>query len=99
RMFSIRGGLGRFGLITPLSNHFCTECNRLRVTSDGLLRTCLFADREYRLRGLLRHPALGVDAVRRVLELANRRKPLGVQLLRARTATAVADKAMVGIGG
>ena len=99
RMFAIRGGLGRFGLITPLSNHFCTECNRLRVTSDGWLRTCLFADKEYRLRGLLRHPALGMGAVRRVLELANRRKPLGVQLLRARTATAVADKAMVGIGG
>lgn len=99
RMFSIRDGLGRFGLITPLSNHFCASCNRLRVTSDGWLRTCLFADKEYRLRGLLRHPGLGIEAVRRVLELANRRKPLGVQLLRARTVTAVAGKSMVGIGG
>jgi len=81
KLWGIAGGLGRFGLITPLSDHFCGDCNRLRVTPDGRLRTCLFSDREYRLRPLLRHPKLGVDAVRRVLRLANRRKPLGYQLL------------------
>ena len=54
-------GLGRLGLISPLSSHFCTSCNRLRITSDGALRTCLFDDREYRLRNALRHPKLGID--------------------------------------
>lgn len=81
KLWGIAGGLGRFGLITPLSDHFCGDCNRLRVTPDGRLRTCLFSDREYRLRPLLRHPKLGMDAVRKVLRLANRRKPLGYQLL------------------
>ncbi len=81
KLWGIAGGLGRFGLITPLSDHFCGDCNRLRVTPDGRLRTCLFSDREYRLRPLLRHPKLGMDAVRTVLRLANRRKPLGYQLL------------------
>lgn len=99
RMFAVAGGLGRFGLITPMSNHFCADCNRLRVTSDGLLRTCLFADAEYRLRGLLRHPRLGIDALREVMERANRTKPLGEEILRARRVTAVARKRMAAIGG
>lgn len=99
RMFGIAGGEGRFGLITPMSNHFCASCNRLRVTSDGFLRTCLFADKEYRLRGILRHPRLGLDMLQRVMALANQDKPLGEELLHARRETAVARKRMVSIGG
>lgn len=53
-MHAIRGTKGRFGLITPLSCHFCAGCNRLRLTSDGRLRTCLFDDREYSILPLLR---------------------------------------------
>ncbi len=99
RMFTVAGGRGRFGVISPLSNHFCAACNRLRVTPDGHLRTCLYADKEYRLRGLLRHPLLGDAAVARVMELACHEKPLGVELLRARGAGAVASKGMSRIGG
>ncbi len=100
RLFDIVGGQGRFGVITPMSDHFCGDCNRLRVTSDGRLRTCLFADREYRLRPLLRRPKLGVEAVRRVIALANRRKPLGFRLLeRMRPGLAVAERRMTAIGG
>lgn len=99
RMYAIEGGEGGFGLITAMSNHFCGACNRLRVTSDGFLRTCLFADKEYALRGILRHPRLGVEHVRRVMALANKGKPLGEELLRARREVAVAAKRMVSIGG
>lgn len=99
RLFAIDGGLGRFGLITPMSNHFCASCNRLRVTSDGYLRTCLFADKEYRLRGIVRHPKLGQEALQRVMRRANTDKPLGEEILRARQATEVARKRMVDIGG
>jgi cyclic pyranopterin phosphate synthase len=98
RMFSLVGGLGRLGLITPMSNHFCAACNRLRITSDGRLRVCLFSDKEYRLRGILRHPRLGARFLAAVLERANRKKPLGVELLRQRQG-APAVKAMVSIGG
>ena len=42
RMFALESGKGRMGFITPLTNHFCLSCNRLRMTSDGHLRTCLF---------------------------------------------------------
>ncbi|OGR36330.1 MAG: cyclic pyranopterin phosphate synthase MoaA [Desulfovibrionales bacterium GWA2_65_9] len=100
QMFGIKGGAGRFGLITPLSNHFCGSCNRLRITSGGVLRTCLFSDRVYRLRGALRHPKLGLPAVERILRLASQIKPLGFELLAARRAgEGVCGTAMSAIGG
>ena len=42
------------GFISPLSRHFCSKCNRLRLTADGKLRPCLFSDEEYDLRTALR---------------------------------------------
>ncbi len=103
RMFQVDGGRGRFGVITPLSNHFCNACNRLRVTSDGFLRTCLFADSECALRGILRHPRIdaqrGDAMLRHIFLTATRSKPLGSVLLKARQAVAVAKKNMVSIGG
>ena len=42
------------GFISPMSRHFCGECNRMRLTADGKLRPCLFSDREYDIRGILR---------------------------------------------
>ncbi len=100
RVFEIRGGIGRFGVISPLSNHFCGTCNRLRVTADGRLRTCLFSDQTYRIKGILRHPRLSQDALIRVLQLATRKKPIGVELLRKRQeAGRVCATRMSAIGG
>ena len=47
-------GGGRVGVISPLSEHFCGSCNRLRLTAEGRLRTCLFSSDETDLRPLLR---------------------------------------------
>lgn len=99
RIFKIKGGRGRFGLITPLSNHFCNQCNRLRITADGQLRTCLFSEREYRLRQLLRHPKLGIQYVDRLLNLATRHKPIGFELLEARKSGRLTGRKMNAIGG
>lgn len=49
REFSIAGTDGRVGVISPLSGHFCGDCNRIRITAAGKVRTCLFSDREYDL--------------------------------------------------
>jgi cyclic pyranopterin phosphate synthase len=81
KMYRIAGGLGRFGVISPLSEHFCDSCNRLRITADGKLRTCLFSEREFKLRPMLRNPKLGLPMVRRVIALALRNKPLGYEVL------------------
>lgn len=100
QMYGIVGGQGRLGLITPLSNHFCGACNRLRITSGGVLRTCLFSDRTYRLRAALRHPRLGLPAVSRIIRLALAAKPIGAELLAARRqGRGVSDTAMSSIGG
>lgn len=54
QMYKIKGAKGRIGFISSLSNHFCSTCNRLRLTPDGKLRTCLFSDAETDLKAFLR---------------------------------------------
>lgn len=100
RMYDIKGGKGRLGLISPYTNHFCGTCNRLRLTSDGNLRTCLFSDKVYKLRPILRHPSLGLDVVEKVLNKASRHKPIGNELLQRMPAgQGVCRTRMASIGG
>ena len=54
RLCSLPGAKGKLGLIAPLSYHFCGSCNRLRLTADGKLRTCLFSEEEIDIKGPLR---------------------------------------------
>lgn len=100
RMFDIKGGKGRIGLISPYSNHFCATCNRLRLTSDGKLRTCLFSDKVYQLRPALRHPRLGMKAVECIVREASKKKPIGHDLLkRMPSGQGVCHTRMASIGG
>ena len=55
RTFRIPGALGTVGFISPLGEHFCENCNRLRLTADGRLRSCLVVPAEVTLREALRH--------------------------------------------
>ena len=52
--YRFAGAPGTIGVISPLSHHFCGECNRLRLTADGKLRPCLFSDDEIDVREVLR---------------------------------------------
>ena len=54
KTFQIPGFQGRFGFITSMTDHFCGTCNRLRITSDGNLKVCLFGNSEVSLRDMLR---------------------------------------------
>lgn len=54
RRFKFRGAPGEVGFISPVSEHFCGSCNRLRLTSDGKIRMCLFSDDEVDIRMALR---------------------------------------------
>lgn len=75
RYYRLPGAKGTVGVISPLSHHFCGECNRLRLTADGGLRTCLFSDDELDVRGILR---TGTDEdVRQVIRQALAAKPEG----------------------
>ncbi|HEY5556406.1 GTP 3',8-cyclase MoaA [Acetobacterium sp.] len=44
--YQLPGAKGRVGLINPISKHFCKECNRIRVTTDGKIKPCLHSDHE-----------------------------------------------------
>ena len=54
RRFKIKGTKGEIGLISPMTNHFCATCNRLRLTADGHLRPCLLSDAKVDLMAALR---------------------------------------------
>ncbi len=54
RYFRFAGAAGSVGLITPMTHTYCGSCNRVRLTADGRLRTCLFGDGETDLRTPLR---------------------------------------------
>ena len=64
RYWRFPGAAGTVGFISAMSNHFCSTCNRMRLTADGAIRPCLFSDAEYRVRDALR---AGDD--RRVVEI------------------------------
>lgn len=61
------GAAGSVGVITPMSHTYCASCNRVRLTADGRLRTCLFGDHEVDLRTPLRAGAPLEPHVRRAL--------------------------------
>jgi len=53
RRYVFEDGIGEIGIIAPVSHPFCGQCSRIRVTSDGKIRTCLFSVREHDLAGLM----------------------------------------------
>jgi GTP 3',8-cyclase len=57
RVYRFADGRGKIGFVNPVSEPFCGDCNRIRLTADGRLRTCLFSLNETDLRGPLRSGA------------------------------------------
>jgi len=91
------GAKGRIGFIAALSHHFCNTCNRLRLTADGKLRACLFAEEEVDIKGPLRSGA-SMAALREILRNAAVTKPKG-HLLNEQEAKQVNGRIMQAIGG
>ncbi len=75
RYYRLPGAEGTVGFITPISQHFCYRCNRLRLTADGQLRPCLLSDREIDLRTPLRQGADAEQIKALIVEGINR-KPM-----------------------
>lgn len=72
--FRLRGAAGELGFISPISSHFCNNCNRLRLTPEGRLRACLFSDNEIDLKSHLRNHCSD-EKLRELLITALRNKP------------------------
>ena len=69
KLYRLPGAKGNIGLISPISAHFCGECNRLRLTADGKLKPCLHSADEYSIKGL------DFDGMKAVFEQAIWNKP------------------------
>jgi cyclic pyranopterin phosphate synthase len=65
--YRLPGARGTIGVITPMTHTYCASCNRVRLTADGRLRTCLFGDHEVNLRDPLRRGESLVPYVLRAL--------------------------------
>ena len=52
KLYAVPGYKGRVGLISPVSHHFCSQCNRIRLTADGRLKACLHSGKETLVKGL-----------------------------------------------
>jgi GTP 3',8-cyclase len=75
RLYRFADGRGELGFINPVSEPFCADCNRIRLTSDGKLRTCLFSRHETDLRDSMREGA-GDGELERIIRDAVWRKEL-----------------------
>jgi len=75
--FQLPGASGSVGFITPVSEHFCFKCNRLRLSADGRLLPCLLADEEIDMRDVLRREASPEEEIGRLILKAVAAKPQG----------------------
>lgn len=75
--YQLEGANGTIGIITPMTHTYCGSCNRVRLTADGRLRTCLFGDHEVNLRDAYR----AGSAMEPLFRSALAAKPLEHELL------------------
>jgi len=75
RRFAFADGNGELGFVNPVSEPFCSSCDRIRLTADGQLRTCLFSRREWDLKTPLRDGRTD-EEIAEVLRFAVRHKEL-----------------------
>src|SRR5438046_9124842 len=80
RRYTFDDGLGEIGIIAPVSHPFCGHCSRIRITSDGKIRTCLFSVWDHDLYGLMHRGATDdqlVDFIRGVVQKKEERHHIG----------------------
>ncbi len=78
-MYRLAGAEGSVGFISPISNPYCDDCNRMRLTSDGRIRMCLLSDKEITFRDTLRNGGTHQELVN-LFEKAILNKPVGHKL-------------------
>jgi cyclic pyranopterin phosphate synthase len=74
RRYRFNDGVGEIGIIAPVSNPFCGQCSRIRVTSDGKIRTCLFSVFDHDLAGRMRAGATDEQLVAFLHKVVNHKE-------------------------
>ena len=73
--YNFADGKGKIGIITAVSNPFCDHCNRIRMTADGKLRTCLFSTNETNLKELIRSGVTDETIIRTIKQAVLVKEP------------------------
>ena len=74
RRYRFDDGIGEIGIIAPVSHPFCGHCSRIRITSDGKIRTCLFSVWDHDLHGLMRRGASDEDLIEFIRGVVQRKE-------------------------
>lgn len=79
KYYQIKGGQGTIGFITALSQHFCKTCNRIRLTSEGKLRPCLFSNMEVDIKQAIRNAKTADKIIRSRIIRNNIEKAISIK--------------------
>src|SRR4030081_2240469 len=74
RRYRFDDGVGEIGIIAPVSHPFCRHCSRIRITSDGKIRTCLFSVWDHDLHELMRRGASDEDVMEFIRSVVQRKE-------------------------
>jgi len=97
--FRIEGALGSFGLIHPISDHFCETCNRLRITADGNVKPCLYWSDEFNVRKYIGDDAAVEDLFFRALDIKPQNHEMAEALMNQEQSHTPTVRRMSQIGG
>jgi cyclic pyranopterin phosphate synthase len=93
--FRYEDGEGEVGLIASVTQPFCGDCDRLRLTADGAIRSCLFSDNEFDVRTVLRQGGTD-DDVAQIMRAAIWGKPAGHQINQPGFVPPIRSMSMIG---
>lgn len=97
--YRIKGALGSFGLIHPISDHFCETCNRLRLTADGNIKPCLYWSDEFNVRKYIGDDAAVEDLFFRALDIKPQNHEMAQALMNEEQSHTPTNRRMSQIGG
>jgi cyclic pyranopterin phosphate synthase len=97
--YQIEGAKGSFGLIHPISDHFCETCNRLRLTADGNIKPCLYWSHEFNVRTYIGDDAAMEDLFFRALDIKPQNHEMAQALMNEDQSHIPTERRMSQIGG
>ena len=97
--YQVKGFKGSFGIIPAYSRSFCGTCNRLRLTPQGVLKTCLYDQGVFSLRDLMRSGATDAQLVQAIVEAVGHRAKNGFEAEQRHRESGRAFESMASIGG
>ena len=97
--YRVKGFKGSFGIIAAYTRTFCGSCNRIRVTPQGGLRTCLYGDSVMSIRDIMRSGATDKDLVDHLKKVLNLRAKDGFEAEQRRNESMPVSESMATIGG